>query len=69
MAFDNSLYEYNAGYYQLLEGKASWLAGKMVPNGVFTFSKKAVDAAVNVNVNESDVLVGTYPKTGKREMF
>ena len=65
MAFDKSLYQYDAGYYQLIEGKA-WLAGKMVPNGVFTFSRKAVDAAVNVNLDESDVLIGTYPKTGKR---
>ena len=62
MAFDNSLYENDTGYYQFLEG--NWLPGKLVPNGSFTWSQKAVNAAVNVDLDDSDVLFATYPKTG-----
>ena len=62
MAFDNSLYEYDAGYYRFYE--ENWLPGKLVPNGTFTWSQKAVDAALAVDLDDSDVLFATYPKTG-----
>ena len=29
-----------------------------------TWSKKAVDAALNLNLEDSDILFATYPKTG-----
>ena len=63
MTFDNSFYQYYAGYYQVIEGKV-WLPGKLIPNGTMTFSQKAVDAAMNANLDDSDVLLSTYPKTG-----
>ena len=64
MAFDNSLFDYDAGYYQYTPG-GWWLHGKMVENGDGTFSRRAVEAAINVDLDDSDVLLGTYPKTGK----
>ena len=64
MEFDNSLFEYDAGYYQLT--KDFWLPGTMVPKGFYTCSKRAVDAAVNVELDDSDVLIATYPKTGEK---
>ena len=65
MAFDNSLYDYDAGYYmyQFQEG-SFWLPGKMVPNGRATWGRRAVDAAINVDLDDSDILIATYPKTG-----
>ena len=33
-------------------------------NGDFTWSPKAVETALNVDTDDSDVLIGTYPKTG-----
>ena len=64
MEFDNSLFEYDAGYYQLT--KDFWLPGTMVPKGFYTCSKGAVDAAVNVELDDSDILIATYPKTGEK---
>ena len=65
MAFDSSLYDYDAGYYmyQFPEG-SFWLPGKMVLNGRATWSRRAVDAAINADLDDSDILVATYPKTG-----
>ena len=65
MAFDSSLYDYDAGYYmyQFPEG-SFWLPGKMVPNGLATWSRRAVDSAINADLDDSDILVATYPKTG-----
>ena len=36
----------------------------MIPNGTMTISQKAVDAAVSVNLDDSDILLSTYHKTG-----
>ena len=63
MAFDSSLYKHDAGYYPLLDGKF-WFPSKFTPQGIVTFSRKAIDAAVNAELNDSDVLIATYPKTG-----
>ena len=60
--FDASLFKYGAGYYQFLPGY--WLPGKLVPGGLFTFSQKGVDSAVSVEVEDTDFLVATFPKTG-----
>ena len=64
MAFDSSLYDNDAGYYLVPEGNF-WLPGKLVPNGKATWSRRALDAAVNVDLNDSDILIATYPKTGQ----
>ena len=64
MEFDNSLFEYNAGYYQLT--KDFWLPGTMVPRGFYICSKRAVDAVLNVELDDSDILIATYPKTGEK---
>ena len=65
MAFDSLLYDYDAGYYmyQFPEG-SFWLPGKMVSNGRATWSRRAVDAAINADLYDSDILIATYPKTG-----
>ena len=65
MAFDSSLYDYDAGYYmyQFPEG-SFWLPGKMVPNGRASWSRRAVEAAINADLDDSDILIATYPKTG-----
>ena len=62
MAFDNSLYEYDVGYYEFLPG--NWIPGKLIPDASFTWSRKAIDAAMNVELDDSDILIATYPKTG-----
>ena len=65
MAFDNSLYDYDAGYYMYQSPESRfWLPGKMVPNGRATWSRRAVDAAINADLDDSDILIATYPKTG-----
>ena len=63
MAFDNSLYEYDVGYYEYT--KNIWLPGKAPPGSTFgRVSRKAVEALC-VELRDSDVLLGTYPKTGR----
>ena len=42
------------------------MAGKFVPGGGFTWSRKAVDAALKLDLKDSDVIIATYPKTGKK---
>ena len=63
MSFDNSFYGYDVGYYEYKPGL--WLTSKIPPNGLLSFSRRGVDAARNVSLDDSDVLVATYPKTGK----
>ena len=64
MAFEKSLYEFDAGYFEYIPGL--WLPGKTIPDSTFgCMSKKAVDEAINVELDDFDVLLGTYPKTGK----
>ena len=58
---DTSLYGYDVGFYECC---GVILPGKMLPGGVYTVSKKAVDAARDVEIDPSDVLSATYPKTG-----
>ena len=62
MSYDTSLFDCDAGYYEFLPN--NWLPGKIVPGGRFTWSQKAVNAAVNLDLKDSDVIVATYPKTG-----
>ena len=62
--FDNSLYDHDAGYYEYIPGM--WLPGKLVPGcRMGTWSRSAVDAGLNVDLDDSDVIIGTYLKTGK----
>ena len=61
MAFDNSLFRKDAGYYY---DRGICLPGEFVENGGITWSKKAVDAALNLNLHDSDILFAAYPKTG-----
>ena len=58
---DSSLYGYDVGFY---ECSGVIVPGKMLPDGFYTVSKKAVDAARDVEIDPSDVLSATYPKTG-----
>ena len=41
------------------------MAGRLIEGGAFTWSRKAVDAALNLDLKDSDVIIATYPKTGK----
>ena len=61
MSFDNSLFTTDAGYYEYIPGRM-WLPGKLV--GRMTWSRRAVDDAINVELQDSDVILATYPKTG-----
>ena len=63
MASEKSLYEHDVGFYYYMPGLG--LPGKLISKGYSTWSRKAVDAAINVDLDDSDVLVATYPKTGK----
>ena len=64
MAFDKSLYEYDVGYFEY--AKNTWLPGKAIPESTFgRVSRKAADEALCVQLRDSDVLLGTYPKTGR----
>ncbi len=60
--FDNSLFLYDAGYYQFMPGR--WLPGKLVPGGTLTTPPEGVEAAATVPIDDSDVLIPNYPKTG-----
>ena len=62
MSFDASLFDYDVGYYEFLPNR--WLPGRIAPGGWFTWSQKAIDAAVSLDLKDSDVIIGTYPKTG-----
>ena len=61
MEFDHSLFQENVGYYR---NRGIWLPGKHTENGRLTWTEKAVDAALDMDLNDSDVLFATYPKTG-----
>ena len=63
MSFDTSLFDYDGGYYEFLPN--NWLPGRLVPGGRFTWSQKAIDTAVNLDLKDSDVIIATYPKTGE----
>ena len=58
---DTSLYGYDVGFY---ESCGMILPGKMLPDGAYTISKRAIDAAREIDIDPSDVLSATYPKTG-----
>ena len=62
MSFDTSLFDHDAGYYEYLPN--FWLPGRIVPGSTFTWSRKAVDAAINLDLKDSDVISATYPKSG-----
>ena len=62
-SYDTSLFDYDPGFYEVLPNK--WMAGKFVPGAAFTWSRKAVDAAVNLDLKDSDVIIAKVPKTGK----
>ena len=43
-----------------------WLPGKLAPGAKLgTWPRRAVDAALNVDLDDSDFIIGTYLKTGK----
>ena len=67
MASEKSLYEHDVGFYYYMPGLG--LPGQLISKGYSTWSRKAVDAAINVDLNDSDVLVATYPKTGKTSVW
>ena len=64
MAYDISLFDHDPGYYEFFPN--NWLPGKIVPGGSFAWTQKAIDAAVNLNLKDTDVIIATYPKTGKK---
>ena len=62
MTHYTSLFDIDAGYYEYLPNV--WLPGRMVPGTTLTWSRKAVDAAINLDLKDSDVMSATYPKSG-----
>ena len=65
MEFDNSLYDIDAGYYEYLPGR--WLPGTLIPDGALTWCKEAITDVCNLELNDSDVMIAAYPKTGTSE--
>ena len=63
MSFDNTLFRQDAAYYEYVPGM--YLPGTMIPDGPLTWSRRAVDAAINVDLRDSDAMIATYPKTGE----
>ena len=63
MSFDNSLFEHDAGYSEYVPG--FWLPTKPLPNDPAQITPKAIDAALSVDLDVSDILIATYPKTGR----
>ena len=64
MSDSAGLFKYDAGYYEYTPGL--WMCGKFTTDDAWaTFNRKAVDAAVKAELRDTDVLVATYPKTGK----
>ena len=57
------MFKYDAGYYEYTPGL--WMCGKLAPSAFGTFNRHAVDAAVNAQLKDTDVMVATYPKTGR----
>ena len=63
MAGKYPLFDYDAGYYEVT--KDVWLPGKLInPKAFGTWTRRAVDAAVNMELDDSDVIMASYPKTG-----
>ena len=58
----SSLCEHDAGFYQYPPG-GWWLPGEFAENGLFKCGQKSVEAAVNVDLDDSDVLIASYLKT------
>ena len=63
MTAPREMFKYDTGYYVYLPGL--WMCGRQVPGAFATFNRTAVDAAVNVELRDTDVMVATYPKTGE----
>ena len=62
MSYDTSLFDHDAGYYEFLPN--NWIPGRIAPGAKLTWSRKAVHAAINVDLKDSDVISATYPKSG-----
>ena len=57
MAGKDPLCDFDAGLYEVT--KDFWLPGKLV------HPRRAVDAAVNMELDDCDVIMAAYPKTGR----
>ena len=62
MPYDTSLLDNDPEYFEFLPDH--WIPGKIVPPSNMAWTPKSIDAAVNVNLEDSDVITATYPKTG-----
>ena len=63
MSSNEPLLDYDVGYYEYLPGL--WLPGKVSgPQAFASVSRRAVDAAKDMPLSDSDVLLASYPKTG-----
>ena len=58
----SSLFDHDAGYYEYLPD--IWLPGRIVPPAKLTWTRKAVDAALNLDLKDSDIMCNSYPKAG-----
>ncbi len=56
--------QYDAGYYEYSPGL--WLPGRLTAQDAMgTLSRRAVDAASRITLRNSDILLASYPKSGK----
>ena len=63
MSYDTSLFDHDPEYYEFLPN--NWLPGKIIPGSSSAWPQKAIDAAVTMDLKDTDVIIATYPKTGK----
>ena len=67
MAYDTSLLGNDPGYYEFRPNH--WLPGKIVPPQRMAWPQRAIDAAMNLELKDTDIIIATYPKTGKEQYF
>ncbi len=60
---DQSLYDFDVGYYEYCPG--TWLPGKLLQECGAAFTREAVDKALAVELQDTDVMFAAYPKTGR----
>ncbi len=61
--YDHTYFKHDCGYYEYMPGY--WLPGKQLPDSMYgTMSRKAVDEAARVPLQDNDVIMAAYPKAG-----
>ncbi len=62
MSFDSSLFAIDVGYREY--ESVVWLPRKLVPGERYTWSDRALRAARNIDLHDTDILCVGYPRSG-----